>query len=662
MKKTLTAFSLIISLILIGHSSKAQFTIRQADEEYELYNYSKAVELYLQAYKSKATFHAAQHLANSYRLMNDYKEAEKWYAITTVMPETKPDDFLRYAEVLKNNGKYEEAKNQYIKYYASSDDMAEGQLNLLVASCDSSTRWMRHPVPAEITNEKILNSPKSDWGVVMYNNSIVFTSDREITLTPAATATVAKKEHSFLKFDTKVLPDKKVYGWTGNNYLRLYISRKGITIPDTLQLPPKLFPFIAGTDYHIGSVSFTKDGDEMYFTLTRIPENWNRPVIKTINLEIYSSKKDTVAHKWLTPVPFKYNNAERWSVGDPFITPDGQGLYFVSNMPGGVGGTDIYYCIKDGQGSWAPPVNLKTINTPGNERTPFLNGDNFYFSSDGGVGMGGLDIFKSVLKGNKFGPKHNMGYPINSSEDDFSFITTTNTTGYFASNRPGGVGSDDIYSFVLKPVAIYELEGIVYDKNTHLPMINTLVTLNKLNNKELKVQTDTNGQFNFKLKEKSDYKLRGEKTGYLSDNQMVSTIGIPPQKIKKDLYIEKIELNKAIRIENIYYDFDKSYIRPDAAIELDKLVKILKENPSIHIELGSHTDSRGNDEYNLRLSQRRANAAVEYIVKKGGIYKSRIVARGYGETQLLNRCVNGVDCTPAEHQLNRRTEFKITRL
>jgi len=201
----------------------------------------------------------------------------------------------------------------------------------------------------------------------------------------------------------------------------------------------------------------------------------------------------------------------------------------------------------------------------------------------------------------------------------------------------------------------------VFDKKSNLPLVNAIVSLLKVNGQTLKVQTDETGKFKFNLDKESDYNLTGEKTNYRSDLTTVTTNNLTAStEIKKDLYLEKIELDKAIKLENIYYDFDRSNIRPDAAVALDKLVKILKDNPTIWIELGSHTDSRGNDQYNQWLSQSRANSAVQYIIDRG-INKNRITAKGYGETMLLNKCANGIKCSEAEHQLNRRTEFKITK-
>ena len=652
MKKLLFLLNTIL-LLMLGHSVKAQYVLKQADEQYTLYNYNKAAELYLKAYKKNPTLYTAEHLANCYRLTRDYPAAEKWYATTVAMPDNKPENLLTYAEVLKNNLKYAEAKAQYTKYYTISRPVEQAQLKSWIASCDSAIKWMKNPGLVDISNQQLLNTKEADWGAVKYNNTLVFTSDRQ----NQAEEEQAKKSRPFLKLDGfNSSLDKRIYGWTGNKYLNLYQQQNGAN-------EVKLFPFIAGTDYHIGAATFTADGTEMYFTLTRLPEHKIKDTakIKTINLGIYSSKRNGATNTWETPVAFAYNRERAYSVGDPFITPDGKRLYFTANKPGGMGGTDIYFCERT-DGNWLQPINIKAINTPANERTPYIDAqNNIYFSTDGDKGMGGLDIFKAMRKGDSFGTRQNLGYPINSAQDDFAYVLVDGTAGYLSSNRVGGVGSDDIYSFKPMQIITYNLEGAVYDKNTRKPIANSTVTLTRPKGVLSKVQTNSAGQFKFVVNENSEYQLKGEKEAYLTDNlKPFSTAGLSPNEtIRRNLYLDKIELKKAIRIENIYYDLDKADIRPDAALELDKLIRILKDNPTILIELGSHTDSRADDDYNLALSRRRANAAAEYIITTGDIDEDRIIARGYGETRPVNRCSNGVQCSEAAHQLNRRTEFAI---
>jgi peptidoglycan-associated lipoprotein len=639
-------------LMLVSVNTNAQYVLKEADLQYDLYNYDKAVILYTEAYQKKKTLHATERLAESYRAMRNYRQAESWYAILIATEGAKLDAFKWYAEMLRNNSKYSEAKMQYSKYASLAKDLTIAQVNQVGVwqkSCDSSIAWMKNPKAISITNEKGLNSGQSDWGAVRYNNGIVFTSDR-INLA----AERIRLGKPFLKFDGSNLPEKKVYGWTGNEYLRLYQQTNDV---DSVSV----FPLKNITDYHVGAASFNADGNEVFYTLTRIPKKIERVknAPSTINIEIFSSKKENGI--WSDPTPFFYNNAQKWSVGDPFLSQDGSTLYFVSDKPEGKGGTDIYYCKRTVNGEWGEAINLSAVNTPGNERSPMIDGSIFYFSTDGSIGMGGLDIYKAKITDRGLFAFENMGYPVNSPQDDFAFNLSSKLKGYFASNRDGGVGSDDIYSFIEQQKLIFRLEGTVFNKETNLPLTNAIVSLNRTNGSPLKVQTDEKGSYRFNLIERADYLIAADKTQFRNATDSLTTKGLTDSRvIKRDLYLIPIVENKPIRIENIYYDFDKSNIRPDAAKELDKLVTILKENPTIWIELSSHTDSRGNDQYNKWLSQSRANSAVQYIIDRG-IEKSRITAKGYGETEPVNQCTSGVKCSEEDHQLNRRTEFKIVK-
>lgn len=657
MKRYLPVFLALLLSLALSTPVRAQYVLKAADTKYELYDYIKAIDLYEQAYKKKQTYHAAERLASCYSYIQNYKEAESWFAIAVSLPGSKPDDMLNYAKALQNNAKYTEAKAAYSKYTDHDKLVTPQQKSRWIASCDSAIIWMKSPRNVIINNVKTANTAKSDWGAVTYGNSIVFASDRNLT-TPYGNGK-QKARRPFLKFDGGHVPDKNIYGWTGNSYLHLYEQHGKLGEVTS-------FPVAAKTDYHVGPASFTDNGKEMYFTLTRIPkksEYDKKGKLVTFNVEIYCSKKDS-AGTWAVTTPFKYNKVGEYSVGDPYISKDGKTLYFTSDMPGGKGGMDIYYCKKGDTGNWGNAVNLTAVNTAGDERTPYINGDNgFYFSSDGLVGMGGLDIFKTTTANGNFSIPVNLGYPLNSAQDDFAYIADSPTTGYFASNRPGGLGSDDIYSFNRpEPVVlVFKLEGIAYDKNTHQPLSNTIVSLTKLNGMPLKVETGTDGRFAYDLAAGSTYALKGQKTGFQGDAASVSTVNLTVSTVlKQDLNLERFELNKEIVLKNILYDFNKSNIRPDAEKDLDKLVSILNDNPTIWIELGSHTDSRGSDQYNMALSQRRADAAVKYITDRG-INGNRITAKGYGETRLVNGCRNGVSCTVEQHQANRRTEFHIVK-
>ncbi|TKC10430.1 flagellar motor protein MotB [Pedobacter polaris] len=643
--------SLSAVLLMFNLSAKAQYILHEADEQYRLYNYIKAIDLYEQAYKKKNTLHAAERLAEGYNLTKNYVQAQSWYATVAGMPTSTPKHVLGYAQTLISNSKYTEAKQQLQRYINLKGDVSQRQKDLWLQSCDSALKWMQNPMAIQIQNAKELNSAKSDWGAVKINSNTIFTSDREDYIKDHT-----KSEKPFLKFGIGKMPDQHVYGWTGNQYLRLY-QKVG---NDSVQL----FPFNAGTAYHIGVSSFTADGKEMYFTLTRIPQNldYSKDKLATVNVEIYSSKKAADGNTWETPVALKFNNVNTYSVGDPFISKDGKTLYFVSDKPGGKGGTDIYTTTKNTTGEWATPLNLAAINTENNERSPFLDeAAILFFSSDGYPGMGGLDIFKSTIKEYIINKPVNLGYPINSPQDDFAYNMNSAKTGYFSSNRTGGLGSDDIYNFTLPTIPVvlpevFKLEGKIFNKKTGQPLAAATATLKTKDGSVLKVQTDDSGYYSFKIDQDISYRVSAKKVKFLYADTNFRT----KKSLIKDFYLTPIEINKAIRLENIYYDFNKWNIRTDAGFELDKLVKILIDNPTIWIELGSHTDSRGNDAYNLALSQKRADAAVKYIISKG-IVKNRVISRGYGETQLINKCNDGVKCSNEEHQLNRRTEFKIIK-
>lgn len=660
MKNTIKRSAILLLLVLGSQLSKAQYVLKQADAQFELFNYTNAIKFYNEAYKKEKSLHVTERLAESYSLTQDYIAAENWYALLVKMEGAKPDATLKYAKALRSNAKYNEAKIQFNAYADRQSDVSSQQRSLWSLSCDSAMYWMKNPKSVTIANQKNLNSIQSEWGTALYNSMIVFASDRS-----NLTRDDQKTKRPFLRFAGWETPSRTSYNWTGNGYLNLY------SVNNQTEAIQK-FPINVGTDYHVGPASFSANGTEVYFTLTRIPKTLEyqtvgKEKIATINTELYYSKKEDNG-TWSVPVSFKYNDVNKHSVGDPFIAKDGKRLYFVSNMDGGLGGTDIYAVDKTNNDDWGIPINLKDINTPGNERTPSIADNSmFYFATDGKIGMGGLDIFSAKLNGAQISNIQNMGYPTNSPQDDFAFTATGKLTGFLSSNRIGGLGSDDIYSFLAKETVIekpvFALEGRVLSKETNQPLSNATVSLGRANGSVEKVATDAAGNFRFALTEKSDYSLWAEKTSYMrgSSNNNITTNGLQKSTVlNKDLFLDQIVIGKAIRIDNIFYDFDKFNIRSDAALELDKLVATLTENPTIWIELDSHTDSRGNDAYNQKLSQNRATAAVNYIISKG-IAKERITAKGYGETMLVNGCKNGVKCTDEEHQQNRRTEFKIVK-
>jgi outer membrane protein OmpA-like peptidoglycan-associated protein len=472
-----------------------------------------------------------------------------------------------------------------------------------------------------------LNTPNSDFSPSKFADGFVFVSSRE-------RGGVKEKTHS----------------WTGDPYLSLFYAKGSLTNN------PNISPFAdeLRSDYNDGPVVFGPKGDEMFLTRNNSKLPFRND--KTARLKIVLSK--LVDGKWAVPVDLPFNRAQ-YNTAHACISPDGKRLYFSSDMPGGSGGMDLYYSDRDGM-IWSEPVNLgKKINTAGNDVFPYIGPDGkLYFSSDGWPGLGGLDIFKTELENQTENPV-NAGYPVNTHKDDFGiWISNDQTQGLISSNRKGGKGDDDIWSidFVNK-IVIY---GIVAEKETRIPIPNATVYLkDSLGNVVGTDVTDGQGNYSIKGDFNMNYVVSTNPDGYFAGSESFSTYGATNDSLRVDILLEKIIINKAIVLENIYYDLDKWNIRPDAAQELNKLITILKDNPKIVIELSSHTDSRAPDFYNMILSDRRAKSAAEYIIKTGGIDASRITGKGYGESMLVNKCKNNVYCTEPEHQQNRRTEFKV---
>jgi peptidoglycan-associated lipoprotein len=372
---------------------------------------------------------------------------------------------------------------------------------------------------------------------------------------------------------------------------------------------------------------------------------------------------------WTEPVLANINDRTADDFA-PAFAPDGTTLYFTSSRRGGQGGNDLYKTTLNANGRFSPAENLgESINTAGNDNFPGVAPDGtLYFSSDGRPGLGKLDLFKV-----QNGKVVNLGAGINSAGDDFAPFFTGPNTGLFASNRAGGKGSDDLYTFErqVRKAVLFALDGSVVEvsgtSNAPRPLAGQRVTLTKDGRPVGEATTDASGKFTFNVDSLSAYRAVAERSGYFTATQTFSTPAPPEQSQLTDaintirvpvlLTLNQIKVNKAIVVENIFYDYNKANIRPDAAVELDKLVQTLVDNPKITIELSSHTDQRGKDPYNLALSQRRANSAVAYIISKG-IDKSRITAKGYGET----RPVIAKPKSEAEYQRNRRTEFKVTRI
>lgn len=648
-----TIFLLAGALWLTGCSVE-----KKAAKAFRHGKYQTAIALYSKG-NPKEPAKANYFIAESYRLTNRLKEAEAYYAKAGGAGVDKDSVQFYYAQALKANTKYNEARqqlNSLIQRTANEKlrNRAQAEYNGIAALENLKEK----PSYYKVRNLEMLNTPASEYAPVYLNNELYFTSSRG---------------------------NGKIYEAEGKPYTAIYkVATRGANV-DVATIQPLPTGIINDDFRNVGCVAFTPDGRTMVFARGNTAKKkggadvdlyrtqfrsgtWNEPVRININTQ-FKDEFDLVAR----------NNS--WD-SSPAFSPDGRTLYFASNRPGGYGGTDLYSAQMDSRGRFSRVRNLgPEINTPGNEMFPYVAEDGkLYFASDGHPGFGGLDLFMVKRSGGKT-TVENLGEPMNSPADDFGIFLFRPDRGFFSSNRDGGKGDDDIYTFVNEDpnlkVVNYYLAGITYthtNDSTLEILPNTRVSLLDATGELMQdYVTGNDGKFLFRVYENEDYDLIGETDGYLVQRQLYSTKGksVDPSTLKDlvtnitldtILILEKIELNKIFRLENIYFDFDKYDIRPDAAHELDKLVQLLTDNPEIKIEMGSHTDSVGSLVYNYELSKNRAEATVTYLIRKG-IAPDRLTARGYGEEYPIARNTNpdGTD-NPEGRAKNRRTEFKIIEI
>ena len=628
---------------------------RTAEKYFNNYDYLRSAELYEKMYeKGDSTFLVLSRIADSYYLNAMTDKSEFWYRqlFEKVSEEEIPTDYyFKYAQSLKSNKKYQESDKWLLKFRSISADDSRGK-EIESDKDYLATYTKKRKKIIELKNLSV-NTSYSDFGAHMSGDSLVFSSTRPDTL---------QKEN-------------KIYKWNNQPFLNVY---SGAQIKIQGEKPNKVSYDVAeakklisiNTKYHEASVVVTKDGNTKYFTRNNYLKKLRADKKRTVHLKLYKAEKVDGVWGNITELPF---NSDNYSTGHPTLSPDEKTLYFVSDMPGSIGQTDIYKVGILSDETYGEPENLgPVINTEGKEMFPFISSDNMlYFSSDGHLGLGFLDVFSSKPQGDKYTSIDNLGSPFNSSKDDFAFtISASEDYGYLSSNRDGGKGDDDIYSFTIREPEIpctQKIAGIVVDKNTGALMPNTLVTLFDASGNELgNLTVGSDATYEFAVACNANYRIVGTKRYFVSDEESLSTAnktGTTNSKLALSLSDEFVMLNGNlyIKIDPIYFDLDKSNIRPDAAIELDKVVAVMKKYPEIIVESGSHTDSRGTDLYNEKLSDRRTKSSVRYIISKG-ISQDRISGKGYGENKPVNKCVNGVWCNEAQHQLNRRTEFVIVMI
>jgi len=415
--------------------------------------------------------------------------------------------------------------------------------------------------------------------------------------------------------------------------------------------------------YHDAFVAFSPDLKEVYFT----SNNYLNGKLKSPNIKIF---KATVAEngEWrdFTSLPF---NSDEYDTGHPVLSEDGKKLYFVSNMPGTLGDKDIFV-VDVNKGHYGKPINLgPSINSIAKEYTPYVDGDIIYFSSNRKGGKGGFDIYMAKVDGSLAKPI-NLGEPMNSRGDDFSFIIdNVKLKGYFSSNRERGKGDDDIYTFVQRttiPICDQAITGVVKDTLTGFVIPNAFVSLiDAEGNRIRRVETKFDGSFYFGLDCATTYTLEVNKNGYFDTSANLHTSSVNGFKNDETIFIEEKEFivrngKEMLNVESIRFELNKSDIKKESKIALDKVLRLMKKYPKMEIEFGAHTDARGGDVYNLDLSESRAEETVEYLISQGLDFM-RISGKGYGEKELLNKCANGVKCTELEHEMNKRTEFVVIK-
>ena len=624
--------------------------LEKANEMYKNFSYVDAIKIYERiAQKGFVNQEMLQSLGNAYYYNAEYKKALPWYEqlFQEGKYKVKPEYYYRYAQTLKSVGDYTQADKMMAKFVELTN-ANDTRAALFEENKDYQTVIKNNSGRFQLNNASV-NTENSEYGTAFYGDKIVF-----------AGATDARKAK------------RGVSQWTGESFYDLYEAEHF----DQKLGSRKPFSSSINTQFNESTPVFTKDGNTMYFTRNNyVNRKLGSDIENTILLKILRATKDKNGN-WgnIVEVPF---NSDQYNVAHPALSPDEKYLYFASDMPGSFGNSDIFRVEILGDNQYGTPENLgNIINTAGRESFPYISKDNvLYYSSDGIPGLGGLDIF--AVKFNADGSTSkpvNIGMPGNSADDDFCFVFNSDSKiGFLTSNRPGGKGKDDIYSFHEDKPLLFScqknIKGIVKDAKTKAVIADAKVILSDKVMKEVgKDQSKTDGTFTFEKVNCNDshYYLRGEKEKYetaevnvtVGKDEVVYEILLNPREvaIKKGM-----DLAKVFEIKEIKFDYNKADIRSDAAVELTKIVEVMREYPKMKIDIRSHTDSRGSDSYNLKLSDRRAKATLEWIVKQG-IDRKRLKAKGYGETRLVNGCSNGVPCTEEEHQENRRSEFIVVAM
>lgn len=641
-----------IALIALWAGCKTpEFQVKDGNTAVELKLYHDAVSMLVKEFNAEKDLNRQQakafQIAEAYRQYNDWENAEKWYK-QCVDLNGPPKALFQLGLMQKQQEKYSDAFKTFEQYQrVASGFEGRKQSN----QCRDALSWKNEFSRIQVRNAERVNSTANDYAMEAFkSNQYVFSSSRNEA--------------------TGDLRD----GWTGEKFTDLFVTEKR----DGNFTQPQLFPTPVNSAAHESSATFSRDGKEVFFIRCNVSKKNNE------YCQLYYSAYNN--DHWTEPVRLDFF-ADTVNVYDPYLTKDGKFLVVAAAVPENFGEADLYIIQKNDTG-WTRPQNLgAAINTPQSERFPWVDEKgNLFFASNGLPGMGGLDVFKATRTKTGYKDPQNLKHPINSGADDFGYHIekykqanaddTILMAGYFVSNRKGGKGGDDIYVFEEKWINYFVLKGQIVEKQYENPEKpeSKVLGLSPLKGAkvELRLKTDSvvatalsdsAGRYSIRLQAETDYKIVATKGGYFSNNDLITTAGKrhPDSTlitITSTIELEKIFTSKEIVIPNIYYDYDKATLRPESKEVLDSILIFFKENPDLTIEIGSHTDSRGSDSYNLKLSQARAQSVVDYLIEKG-VSTEKLSAKGYGETKPVNRCINNVNCTEEEHQQNRRTTFRV---
>lgn len=627
--KNILTLLAIVSCLSLTAQNKAT---KKADKHFSRLEFVEAAKQYNKLIENgKGDNYVYSQLAECYYNVFNTTEAERWFA-KALAENADPEMIFKYAQMLKANGKYDQS-NEWMQKFAQRRP-ADVRAMAFKQNPDYLPKILERGQKFNVQNLDI-NSESSDFGGTLHEGVLYLTTARN--------------------------QDRRNYGWNKEPFLDIYSAAQNSD--GSFQTPVKMNDKI-NTRYHEGLVSFTPDGKAMYFGRESFFENVfvKDSTTKDKDGVIHLFRATKLGNDW-DKIEALNINSKNYSVKSPSVSADGKTLYFASDMPGGFGNFDIYKAPINADGSIGTPVNMgQKVNTEGQEMFPYSSSNGtLYFSSNGHLGLGGLDVFYTREIDGKMTNVRNVGIPVNSNADDFAFIIDEEAeNGYVSSNRSGGQGSDDIYAFKkIQPLCDVLVQVTVTDDETGEPIPNATISLfDSEGNKVLTKQANEQGFAEFLVECESENDIDAIAEGYsgkrltlpsTSDEEISMNIRLLP--IEDLIALDKIELDP------IYFDFDKSNITEKAAFELDKLVALMTKYPEMTVRVESHTDSRGSDAYNNKLSDRRAKSTVQYVISKG-INQERILGIGKGESELKVKC--GANCTDEEHQENRRSEFFIT--